>query len=261
MRRHASLYLAFAAQRLKVILEYRLNLLIGAVSMLLVHAAGVAGVWVVLRHVGTLAGWRFEELLLGYGLLVTARSLEHAFADNLWTIGNYLRQGSFDRFLVRPIDPLFHLLADRLNPDGLGTAAAGLAATGWAWSALEIAPSPENLAVAAVAVLSGGVIFVALNLATATTAFWIVESLPVTRAVHELHEFAKYPLSLYGKRVQVLFTWVLPFGLASFWPASRLTGREAGAIVWAAPLVAAAFSLAAYRFWRFGLRHHEGTGT
>jgi len=261
MRHHARLYLAFAAQRLKVILEYRLNLLIGAVSMLLIHAAGVAGVWVVLRHVGTLAGWRFEELLLGYGLLATARSLEHTFADNLWTIGNYLRQGSFDRFLVRPIDPLFHLLADRLNPDGLGTAAAGLAATGYAWGRLGIAPSPENLAVAAVAVLSGGVIFVALNLATATTAFWIVESLPVTRAVHELHEFAKYPLSLYGKRVQALFTWVLPFGLASFWPASRLTGREAGAIVWAAPLVAAAFALAAYRFWRFGLRHHEGTGT
>jgi len=261
MRRLAGLYAAFVAQRVKTLLEYRVNFVIGVGSTLVVQAAGVAAIWVVLRRVGTLNGWTFEELLLCYGLLVTARSLEHTFADNLWTLGFHLRTGSFDRFLVRPIDPLFHLLADRFNHDGLGNLAAGLLATVHAWRALELPVTPLHLLQAVLAVLSGGVIFVALNLATATTAFWIVESLPVTRAVHELHEFAKYPLSLYGKVLQAVFTWVLPFGFASYWPAASLLGREAGPVVWMGPPVAAAFAWAAYRFWCFGLRHHEGTGT
>jgi ABC-2 type transport system permease protein len=255
------LYLAFVAQRLKTLLEYRASFAVGVASTLLVQSAGIAAVWVVVRRAGTLAGWRFEELLLCYGLLVTARSIEHTFADNLWTVGVHLREGSFDRFLVRPVDPLFHLLADRFNHDGLGNMIAGLAAVVHAWTALGIPATSANLAQAAVAIVSGGAIFIALNLATATTAFWILESIPVTRAVHELHEFAKYPLSLYGKTLETFFTWVVPFGFASFWPASRLLGRDTGPIFWAGPLVAAAFSLAAWRFWRFGLRHHQGTGT
>ncbi|MFT3912949.1 MAG: ABC-2 family transporter protein [Anaeromyxobacteraceae bacterium] len=247
--------------RLSMLLEYRLGLLVGAAGMIVIHAASIAGLWVVLRPVGTLAGWRFEELLLCYGLLTTARAIEHTLADNLWVIGAHMREGTFDRFLVRPIDPLFYFLADRFNVDGLGTAAVGLAATTWAWAALGIPASPMNLAVALVAILSGGVVFIAINLITATTAFWIVESVPITRAVHELHDFARFPLTLYGRKLELLFTWILPFGLASFWPASHLTGRDVGGIVWAAPFVATALALLAYRFWRFGLAHHEGTGT
>jgi ABC-2 type transport system permease protein len=183
------------------------------------------------------------------------------FADNLWTVGFQIQDGSFDRFLVRPVDPLFHLLADRFNHEGLGNLLAGLAAVVHAWSALGIPASPSNVAYAVVSVLSGGAIFIALNLATATTAFWIVLSLPVTRAVHGLHEFAKFPLTLYGKGIQGVFTWLVPFGFASFYPASRLLGRDVGAVVWAGPAVAAAFSLAAYRFWLFGLRRYSGAGS
>ena len=261
MLRHLRLYPIFVARRIQVLLEYRANFAIGVVSTLLMQGAGIAGVWVVLRRVGQVAGWRFEELLLVYGLLVTARSIEHLFADNLWTIGFHLREGTFDRFLVRPLDPLFHLLAERFNHDGVGTLLAGLLAVTAAWSGLAIPGTAANLACAAVAVLSGGVIFVALNLVTATTAFFIVESLPVTRAVHDLNEFAKYPLSLYGRKVRALFTWVVPFGLASFYPASFILGRDPGLVAWAAPAVAAALSFLAYRFWRFGLAHHASTGS
>ena len=62
-----------------------------------------------------------------YGLVTLAKSINHMFADNLWTIGRqYIRTGAFDRFLVRPIDPLFHLLADRFCHDGIGNFLVGL---------------------------------------------------------------------------------------------------------------------------------------
>lgn len=260
--RYLSLYWYFLIQRMKTVLEYRVNFLIGASSTIVLQAAGLLTIWVVMRQIPNLNGWSLNEILLIYGLLTLAKSINHMFADNLWTFGwAYIRSGQFDRFLVRPIDPLFHLLADRFCHDGLGNFAVGAALVGVAWAGLGIPLTVVNLAYLAVAVVSGGVIFIALNLITAVSAFWILNSIPVTQVVFNTHEFAKYPLAIYPQAVGLLMTWLIPYGFASFYPASFLLGREVGPLVWAAPLVAAVLMLLAYRVWRFGLRHYAGTGS
>lgn len=166
MRRGLSIYGAFLGARLKMLLEY-------------LQVVGIAGVWVVLQRVPRLEGWGFEELLLVYGLLIASRSLEHMFADNLWVLSLYLHEGSFDRFLVRPVDPLLHLLADRFHHHGLGN----------------------------------------------------------------------------------LLTGLVPFGFASYFPASHLLGRDLGLLAWAGPPLSVAFAVGAYGFWRVGLRRYSGAGS
>ncbi len=262
MLRYLDLYRHFLFQRFKVLMEYRANFLIGASSTVFLQAAGLLAIWAVMRQVPEINGWSFDELLLVYGLLTLAKSLNHMFADNLWTLGNsYIRTGAFDRFLVRPIDPLFHLLADRFCHDGIGNLLVGLALVLKATITLGIVPSPANVLYLALAVLSGGAIFIALNLITAASAFWLVESIPVTRSVFEMHEFAKFPLSIYPRAIGILLTWLVPYGFASFYPASHLLGRDMGALAWLGMPLAALLLLVAYRFWGFGLRHYASTGS
>jgi ABC-2 type transport system permease protein len=111
-------------------------------------------------------------------------------------------------------------------------------------------------------VLSGGIIFIALNLMTCVSAFWIMDSVPVTRVVFEMHEFAKYPLSIYPRAIGLLLTWAIPFGFASYFPAARLMGLDAPAWqAYGAPVVAAVLLAVALAVWRFGLRHYGSTGT
>ncbi|MBK9712166.1 MAG: ABC-2 family transporter protein [Kouleothrix sp.] len=262
MKRYVNLYGLFLVQRLKILMEYRVNFLIGATSTIFLQAAGLLTIWVVMRQIPSLNGWSYDEVLLIYGLLTLAKSINHMFADNLWTIGwNYIRSGQFDRFLVRPIDPLFHLLADRFCHDGIGNFLVGALLVAKASVALGIAWTPLKLLYLAVAVLSGGIIFIALNLATAVSSFWIIESIPVTQMVFNTHEFAKYPLTIYGRGVGILMTWLIPYGFASFYPASYLLGRDVGALAWLAPAVAAVLLLGSYRLWLFGLRHYTSTGS
>lgn len=262
MVRYLHLYGMFLRQRFKILLEYRLNFLIGATSTVFEQAASLLTVWVVMQQVPNLNGWTYYELLLVYGLLALSKSLTYMFADNLWTVGReYIRSGGFDRFLVRPIDPLFHLLADRFDHQGLGHFLVGVALVARATTALGIAWTPLNALYVVVAVLSGGAIFIALNLITCVSAFWIMDSVPVTRIVFDMNEFAKYPLSMYNRGIQVLLTWIIPFGFASFYPANYLLGRDVGVLVWAAPLVAIVLLLLGYRCWLFGLRHYASTGS
>lgn len=259
---YPSLYYHFLLQRFKILMEYRMNFLIGASSTVFVQGAGLLAVWVVMSQVPSLNGWSFDEVLLVYGLITLSKSINHMFADNLWTIGRqYIRTGSFDRFLVRPIDPLFHLLADRFCHDGIGNFLVGAALVVKSSLALGLAWTPASLFYLVVAVLSGGAIFIALNLLTAVSAFWIMDSIPLTQIIFNTHEFARFPLTIYSRGIGVLLTWLIPYGFASYYPASHLMGREVGWLAWAGPVVAAFFLFIAYRFWLFGLRHYGSTGS
>ncbi len=262
MIRYLSLYRYFVVQRFKILMAYRLNFFIGSVSTAVLQAASLAAIWVVMSQIPSLNGWNFYEVILIYGLLTMGESITHMFADNLWTIGwNYVRSGDFDRFLVRPIDPLFHLLADRFCHDGFGNLITGAVLVGVAMHNLGIAVTPVHILYLVMSVLSGGLIFIALNLITATSAFWLTESIPVTQMVFNMNEFAKYPLNIYHGAIRILLTWLIPYGFVSFYPASYLLGRDLGPMVWLGPLVAIVFMLVAYRVWLFGLKHYAGTGS
>ena len=162
---------------------------------------------------------------------------------------------------MRPIDPLFHLLADRFCHDGIGNFLVGLALVVKSTTALGIAADAGSMAYLALAVISGGGIFIALNLITCVTSFWIMDSVPVTRMVFDNHLFAQYPLTIYPRAVNILLTWLIPYGFASFYPASYVLGRDVGPLAWAGPFMAAALLAVGYAFWRFGLKHYAGTGS
>jgi ABC-2 type transport system permease protein len=260
--RYPSLYYHFLVQRFKILMEYRVNFLIGASSTVFVQAAALLAIWVVMSQVPSLNGWSFDEVLLVYGLITLGKSINHMFADNLWTIGRqYIRTGAFDRFLVRPIDPLFHLLADRFCHDGVGNFLVGAVLVGKASLTLGIPWTLGNLLYLVLAVITGGMIFIALNLLTATSAFWIMDSIPLTQIIFNTHEFARFPLTIYSRGISVVLTWLIPYGFASFYPASHLMGKDVGWLAWAGPLVALFFLSIAYRFWLFGLKHYGSTGS
>jgi ABC-2 type transport system permease protein len=243
-------------------LAYRVNFLIGASSTIAMQIGGLVTIWVVMRQVSSLHGWTLNEILLVYGLTNLALSFGHMFADNLWTMGrHYIRPGGFDRFLVRPINPLFALLADRFCYDGIGDFLVGLVVTIIAATGLGIAWTLPTVLYFCLTVVSGGAIFIALNLITSVSAFWIVDSVPVTLAVFQTSQFARYPLPIYASWIRILLTWVVPYGLVSFYPAAQLTGRNPGLMAWAPPVMAALLLGVGYRLWLFGLRHYTGTGS
>ncbi|KAA3664119.1 MAG: ABC transporter permease [Chloroflexi bacterium] len=263
MIHYLKLYGYFLKQRFKILMEYRVNFLIGASSSIFMQGATILTIWVVMRQIPSLNGWTLTEIWFIYGLLTLSKSLNHMFADNLWTLGEqYVRTGMFDRFLVRPIDPLFHLLADRFCHDGVGHFIVGLALVGTAVPTLGITWTPFKLFYLIIAVISGGIIFMALNLLTGVSAFWVMDSVPVIRVVFETHEFAKYPLSIYPKGISILLTWLIPYGFASFYPASYLLNRDVNLLLaWSGPIVAVVLLFISYRFWLFGLRHYSSTGS
>ena len=261
MRRYLGLYRLFLGMHLKALIEYRMSFLFGMAVLVLVQGMSLATIWITMRQVPSLNGWSFNEVVLIYGLVIFSRSCTQMFTESIWVLGYYIREGGFDRLLVRPIDPLFHMLAENFSIEAVGFFLVGGALIATTGRALGIFASPFNIAYLAVSVASGAIIFFAINLITGTSAFWIVDSIPVMGAVFENYLFAHYPLTIFPKGIQVMLTWVIPYAFASFYPASFLLGRDVGPLVWLSPLVAAVLLIIGYRFWLVGLARYEGTGS
>jgi ABC-2 type transport system permease protein len=261
MRRYISLYGDFLRMDLKSILEYRGSFLTVVVAVLIVQSASLATIWVVMAQVPSMNGWSLAQVLFIWGLLIFSRSCTQIFTEMIWTLSGMLREGDFDRYLVRPIDPLFQVLAGGLNFEGMVNFPLGLVIIIGTGRTLGLFASPFSVVYLAVAVVSGAVIFFAVNLITATSAFWIIESMPIASAVFENYQFAHYPLTIFPRAIQFLLTWIIPYGFAAFYPAAFLMGRDVGALAWLGPLVAALLLVGGYRFWLFGLSRYEGTGS
>lgn len=244
-------------------MEYRVDFLIGISSVMLQQFASIFFVKIVFDHIEQLNGWTFYEILFIYGIATSGRSIHHIFFDNLWTLGwQYIRPGNLDRLLIRPINPLFHVVAERVQQDGFGQLLIGLIVIFTAVPHLNMEWGIASILLLILMIISSGLIFVAVNLFFATLSFWMIDSLPVVWAVFNLSDFARYPLTIYHKGIRIFLTWVIPYGFTAFYPASLFiehSGYQSLAL-WS-PIVATVVCIIAYTFWNKGLRAFASTGS
>lgn len=262
MRRYLKLFGWFTVIHLKTSLEYPADFFIGIISQLCIQASGLLAVWVVMRQIPNLNGWNFHEVLLIHGLVIMAFALSAIFTLNLWLIGHrYIRTGAFDRFLVRPIDPLFHLIIDYFGKENIGDLLSGLLFVAFATQGLGMAWTPWKGLYTILAVVIGAAIFTASYLLTAVTAFWIVYSKPVTFIIFKTFELVKYPIDIYPWGIRFLLTWVIPYAFISYYPANYILDRDPGPMAWAGAGVAVVLLFIGRRLWLVGLRHYTSTGS
>lgn len=249
-------------QRLKVLMEYRVSFIIGASSTLFIQLTGILTIWIVMKQIPDLNGWSLESILFIYGMLTVSMAINRMLADNLWTLGeSYIRTGAFDRLLIRPLNPLFHLLADRFCHDGLGELVIGLVLIIYSGTHMDINWTPAMQVFLVISILCGGIIFFSINLITCVTSFWIYDSISIMISIHELHTFAKYPLTIFPKAIRVVLTAMIPYAFASFYPASYILGMSNNLPVWSGPAVSVILLFIGYRVWLFGLKHYKSSGS
>ncbi|MFZ5828022.1 MAG: ABC transporter permease [Bacillota bacterium] len=243
------------------LMAYRWNFLAMNVGNLINNLGAVALFWVIFGHVKAIGSWSFEQVLFLYALSMLARATWHLFGVNVMSIGPMIHGGELDRLLVRPLNPLFQVIASYLDNDDWGELTMGIALLTVAVRRLGLVDSPLDLPGLAVVVLSGGLIYLAVHLAFNTVAFWTVRVRPIQHMAWDLDNFSRYPLDIYDRRIQGLLTFVFPFGFAAFYPAQTFFGTHLAWAGWLTPVVALAAFAAAYQFWLTGLRAYSGTGT
>jgi ABC-2 type transport system permease protein len=272
---YLTLYLCYMRANWLALMAYPAQFWGNNLGNLIRNVIGIAAVGIVFGHVRAIGGWAFEQVLFLYALTMVARALWHLFMVNCLSLPVYVQRGLLDRLLVRPANVLFQLYAEYLDNDDWGELVLGLVVLGMAAGRLGLwgGGGAWNFLWLAVTIASATAIYGALHLAAAATAFWLVRAGAVSQIIWQIDEFSRYPLSIYGRPLRFLLTWIVPFGFVGFYPAHLFFGPAAagmgaaptgGPLFWMArltPVVAAVLFATAYRIWRTGLDRYQGTGS
>jgi viologen exporter family transport system permease protein len=256
------LYTALLGAGLRAKLNQRADFLIMAGGAVIVQAMGYVFLWIVFRQIPSVAGWSFWELVVVYAMVFITEGCVSLFFEGLWRFNGLLNRGELDLFLVRPVPVVLQILVHDVGMNGIGNVVLGAAMIARALSHVDVDWTPLGVLIAVVLFVSAVLIRGATVLAAAALGFWTgAPQNSAMHVVHNLSSFAQFPLSIYGRGLQALLTFGVPFAFISYYPAAWLFGKEhIGWIGLCTPLVAVYSLLAARALFQRGLRRYESTG-
>lgn len=247
--------------------QYRMDSFVAALAVFIREATGIVVIYLTLMKFDSINQWNVEEMLFLFSMLfVTYGFVVVLFAD-LRDFSRMIREGRFDRLMIRPRGLLFQLIsnnADIIAAIGHGTLGVILfvvsaGRVGVIWDLTTILYYVG--AIVGGVLIQGGVfiIFSALS-------FYFVETGSLREIFYwNIRKFAGYPISIYNKIIQGLMIYVVPFAFVNYFPAQFLLRKPdmvnyPEIYMYLAPAVGVFVYLIAYLFWRISVKHYKSTG-
>lgn len=226
MLRYFKLQKIFIVQYLKQLMEYKTDFVIGIIGVFLTQALNIAFLWIIFSKIPSLYGWTLTQIAFIYGFSLIPKGIDHLLIDNLWNLGKrIIRNGQFDKYMLRPISPLFQVLIETFQLDACGELIIGIALliktsniVHWSlWKA----------ALFIIAIPFATLIYTSIKIIAASIAFWSKQSGSLMYIFYMLNNFAKYPVSIYSGTIRIIISFIIPFAFTAFYPASFfLTGNK-----------------------------------
>lgn len=264
--RSIRLYWLLQRATVRATMQYRLNALISVVTGAVFQGSGFAFIWVVMNTFPSLAGWTLPEIAFLYGLRLTAHALWMIPFSALIGLEFLVREGEFDRFLLRPLNPLVQLMTKRMGIGQVGDLAVGVALLVIAAQSAGVAWSPLLIGFCALALVGGALVEAAIFLALSSLSLRMLDTFALRVFVDDVFSsFGSYPMKIFGGATQWFLTFVVPVAFVAYVPASVMLGKTDGlsvspAVAAAAPLLGVALFACAYLFWTRQMRHYQSVG-
>jgi ABC-2 type transport system permease protein len=244
-------------------LVYRVDLLIGTLAMIISDFLNVVFFWVIFQNITILNGWTFAQVLFFSGFGTVAFGIWNTFLVGAapWRVGEHIRHGTLDRMLLRPVNPLLHLVFSGIpEKDGIPDIFIGGIVMSVAASMLGLAWTPQLVLALIALLISASVIIFSILLLISTLGFWVTKVDSLNDLFWMFNRFTEYPLNIYSQLFILAFTFVLPLGFIAYYPVQLFTGGNLWWYSLLTPLVALIMLGVAYAFWLFGLKNYASAG-
>jgi ABC-2 type transport system permease protein len=262
-----SAYRRLAAAQVRSQAQYRTSFVVEVAGSVLFGFVDLVGVLVLFRVTRTVGGFAFAPAFLMAALAGLAFALADQAVGSIERMRTYIRVGLLDAILVRPLGALGQLLALDFAPRRIGRVVFGVGLLALAVRVAGVRATPAHVVLLLVTPLAGAALFGAVYVASATVAFWWIDSGEFASALtYGGRDFTAYPMTVYGGLFRRIFAYGIGFAFVGYYPALGLLDRPdplglPAVASWAGPFVAAAGCAPPGLLWRFAIRHYRSTGS
>ncbi|HWS37796.1 MAG TPA: ABC-2 family transporter protein [Actinoplanes sp.] len=260
-------YVALGAAQIRSAASYRTSFLVELFGNVGATVFDVLTVLVLFRATPAVGGFTLREAVVIVGFSSAGFALADLLVGNVDRLKTYVRAGTLDAVLVRPLPALPQLLLMDLPIRKTLRVVFGFVVLGVAIAANDVDWTVSRVLLVLLTPLAAGVFFGSIFVLSASLAFWWVDSGEIGSAfTYGGRDFTSYPISVYDSWFRNLFAYALGFGFIAYHPALTLLGRDdpLGLPAWTgflSPLAALGAATVAAVVWRSGIRHYRSTGS
>lgn len=259
MGRYLRLLALFAGTELQFALEYRVNLALETLQMLVVVATSVGAVLILFAYTQVMNGWTLGQMVVLLGVYYIVQGVEElVLQPSFQRFMEHVREGTLDFVLLKPISSQFMVSFRHFQTVQTLQALVGVSVTVAGLFMLSADVTPWTALAFALTLACGFVLIYALLLVLSTLAFWFVRVDNLLAIFWAFIDAGRFPIDIYPGWLRLTMSTVVPVGIAVTVPAKAIVGlidAPALAAVLGATAVAWVVSRA---FWRRGLRAYTG---
>lgn len=256
------LYLHYIGINVRSMMQYKTSFFLTVIGQFLVSFNVFLGVFFMFQRFSGVEGFSYSEVLLCFSVFLLGFSFAEMFGRGFDTFSGMVRSGSFDRVLVRPQGEVIQVLGSRFELTRIGRMLQSVVMFVYGVTTCQVAWSAMKVLTVIFMLIGGTVIFMGLFLVYAALCFFTLEGLEFMNVFTDgAREYGKYPVAVYGRKVLLFTTFVIPYALVQYYPLLYLLDRTDNGGYAFLPLLACVFFLPCYGLWRFGVRHYKSSGS
>jgi ABC-2 type transport system permease protein len=247
-------------------MQYRADFVTGVIGVIVLNVVNLGLIGILVSRFTHLNGWNVWEMVFLYCLWLLGHSLYSLFLWHIRTLEDYLVQGTFDQFLMRPVSPFILFLGREVQYLGVADLLFGVAGASLAYRNLGLHWDGVKWVFFVVAVLSGTLIEMTIALMIACAAFWTGRSRRASGLVMQLNVMVQhYPVDIFGYTFRVIVTGLIPVAFMNYYPALMLLDKLDPQSPWwwlgyMSPVVAVMLVGITTGVWRLALRRYASAG-
>lgn len=256
------LYLHYVSINIRSMMQYKTSFFLSATGQFLVSFNVFLGIHFMFQRFSNVEDFTYSEVLLCFSIVLLEFSLAEMFARGFDTFSGMVRRGEFDRIMVRPRSEILQVLGNKFELTRIGRMFQaivmfiyGIANSDVQWTFL------KGLTVLFM-LIGGTAVFSGLFLIYAALCFFTLDGLEFMNVFTDgAREFGKYPLGIYGEKILLFTTFVIPYALVQYYPLLYLLGKETNGFYVILPLLACLFLIPCILLWKFGVKKYQSSGS
>lgn len=263
---HLTLYLKSCRMLMKSQWQYRTSFIIQTISQLIMMGTELLAVIFLINRYSSIGQWNGGEILFFFGIIITSFYMTEAFGRGITNFSALIGKGELDTLLIRPRNLLFQVLCSQADPRRFGAILIGIASLSMGCMQAQITLNFTKIILLIWSVIGGSALVLGLFMIEATLCFFSVKSIEMVNVLtYGGRSTCQYPIDIYPRWLQLLFSVVAPFALTTHIPAAYILGKP----LWNTGLTAAFIAplsgfiflfIMTIVFYR-GLKHYRSTGS
>jgi ABC-2 type transport system permease protein len=206
-------------------MQYRWNFIVDGVVSILYTVLGLIPLYIAFHARPALHGWTYATALVVVGWFSLLKGiLDGAINPSLFAVVDHIRQGTLDFVLLKPADAQFLVSTAKFEPwkviDGL--AAIGIFV--WAFHLLGRVPGGLDVLASLGLLACATLVLYSIWILVIAAAFWVVRLDNLAYLFNSVFDFARWPVSVFRGALRLVFTFVIPIGIMTTYPAEALLG-------------------------------------